>query len=126
MLSTLHSYLFVTGPLALLIVGVMLRSLQFKDGLRNAEAWFFGSELSLSAVGSVLSAATSGRFDAAKTIELIYLGVLVAVVLLLVTNLHKHFDELHTRPKLRFAVLGLFSNFTALLAMIAALYSIKL
>jgi hypothetical protein len=126
LLPTLHSYLYVAGPLALLIIGILLRSLQFKDGLRNAESWFFGSELSLSAVGSVLSAATSGKFDAAKTIELIYLAVFVIIVVLVVVNLHKHFEDLTSRPRLRFLFLGVCSNLIALVALVSSLYSIKI
>jgi hypothetical protein len=64
----IQSHTFVLAPLALLVVGVFLRSLQHGGGLAHPDSWFFGSEMSLSAIGSLLGALTSGKIDAPKTI----------------------------------------------------------
>lgn len=111
--------------MVLLVVGIFLRAFQHAGGLTHPDSWFFGSEMSLSAVGSLLGALTSGKFDAPKTIELTYVTVVVVIVVCSVTLLHKHFEQLTKRPVLRFFMLGVFTNAVAYFALALALYNIK-
>ena len=121
----IQTHIFIVAPLALLVVGICLRAFQHAGGLGHPDSWFFGSEMSLSAIGSLLGALTSGKFDAPKTIELIYVTVVVVIGVFLVTLLHKHFEHLSGRPNLRFFMLGIFSNALAFFALSLALHNIK-
>lgn len=120
---------FYLGPLLLWLGGVILNYLKNPSPVFRGDYLFFGTELSLSSLGSALGAvvnlAATPNIDGFKVVTLLGLIIYDLFTVAMLVCVHKALEGYTSRPKVRLYVLAGPGNLLPLAGLIATLYFIK-
>lgn len=121
-------YSYILGPLLLLAGGWLVKCLQNSDPIFRPDNFFFGMELSLTGIGSLLGAIVNltGAIDVVRVLVLMFLLFATIFALAIVMLFHRAFHDDQVRKRLRFLVLGGLCNFVPLVTLMATLYFSKI
>lgn len=130
-LDWVFAHTFFLGPILLYVTGCLCKFLQNQDRKWRSDNLFFATEILLSSLGAVLGSfvsmtGTVGAFDPIRVQTLFVFLVVDSLALAFVTAMHKAFEAIEDRPKLRLFMLAFVANLFAIFLFIATLYNIKL